>query len=423
MDVLQTDFSELANASRIIIAYSGGVDSSVLLHALATQWPAVDRLLAVHINHGLQAQANHWQQHCQQVCQALAVNYRAMTVDVNVKANSSVEAAARQARYQALQSVMQTGDVVVTAHHRDDQAETLLLQLMRGAGVKGLAAMPKRKMFGRGELVRPLLQTPRAAIMSYAKQQKLTWIDDGSNSNLRFDRNFIRHTIMPSLQQRWPAVQNNLVRSAQHCAQADQLLTDFAEQALGDMVIDFAPDSMEALLIKGGAIDIKALQNHANYYQQHLLRLWLQRLGFCLPSQQQLQQIIEQVIAAKPTANPLTSWANVQVRRYQQRLYAMHPLLPMQSCYAWQDINQALVLPNFTLSAEYFSAVKEKIQSGTISIRFRQTGQRFHPQNRAHSQRVKKLLQEWQIPAFLRDYVPLLFRNEQCIMIGKQIIQ
>ena len=194
-------------ASRWLVAFSGGIDSTVLLHALSsTREQHQSEIIAIHIDHGLHPDSGEWESHCRQFADNLGVSYISCPVKVDDVLRSGPEAAARQARYAALQTQVWDGDCVLSAHHEDDQAETLLLNLMRGSGIAGLAGIGAAQSFGRGRLLRPLLGVSGAAIEAYAKRYKLGWIEDPTNANIRFDRNFLRQEIMPRLATRWPAV-------------------------------------------------------------------------------------------------------------------------------------------------------------------------------------------------------------------------
>jgi len=213
----------------MIIAYSGGLDSHVLLHAVAAMRAELTgcEFIAVHINHGLSEKAGQWTKHCANQCEVLNITFAHINVDAKNKTGESPEAVAREVRYQAFREFMQPGDCLLTAHHQDDQAETLLIQLLRGAGPRGLAAMPYYSDFAEGWHARPLLNFSRDELHEYAQQtfsqNQSAWIDDESNSDTRFDRNFLRHEIIPKLKARFPGMAATLSRSAGLCAEASGL--------------------------------------------------------------------------------------------------------------------------------------------------------------------------------------------------------
>jgi len=187
-------------ANRYWVAFSGGIDSHVLLDAMATLRPQLSATLnAVHVNHGLNAKAAQWAAHAVSVCELLDIPCHVFNVNASAKKGESPEAAARDARYHTFSALIEAGDVLLTAHHREDQAETLLLQLVRGAGPHGLAAMPLSRSFSNGQLARPLLAVEQALINDYAAEKALLWVEDPSNQELGFERNFLRHEVMPIL--------------------------------------------------------------------------------------------------------------------------------------------------------------------------------------------------------------------------------
>ena len=203
----------VASPKRYVVAFSGGLDSTVLLHALAAAVADGDvPLVAIHVRHGLHEDAGKWDAHCRSVAAAFAIGFESVTVVVDRESGLGLEAAARQSRYEALQQRIQPGDWLLSAHHQDDQAETLLLNLLRGSGMAGMAGIGEMQAFGSGHLLRPLLDVSRADLQTYASSHKLAWLDDPSNADLTFDRNFLRHTILPALTERWPAASSRLAR-------------------------------------------------------------------------------------------------------------------------------------------------------------------------------------------------------------------
>ncbi|MCB1775924.1 MAG: tRNA lysidine(34) synthetase TilS, partial [Candidatus Competibacteraceae bacterium] len=220
--------------TRLVIGYSGGVDSHVLLHVLATQQALglARTVEAIYIDHGLHAVSAVWGEHCAAVCRDLNLPFRVLKIDAGPMPGESPEAAARRARYAALAAELGPDSALLTAHHRDDQAETLLLQLLRGAGPHGLAAMPEAARLGEGWLLRPFLDVDRAELLVYARERRLCWIEDASNADTGFNRNYLRHQVLPVLRARWPAVNRTLSRSARLCAET---ATGLDEEAAADL--------------------------------------------------------------------------------------------------------------------------------------------------------------------------------------------
>ena len=216
----------------IFIAYSGGIDSHVLLHLCASDAQLKAKLTAVYINHGLQAESESWGKHCEQVCNSLDVKFISLTANAQAAPGESPEEAARNARYAVLKPLLGADDVLLLAQHAEDQLETVLLQLFRGSGLKGLSGMPASMAFGQGKLVRPLLEVSKNDIIAYANAHNLKWIEDPSNQHRHFDRNFLRHDIIPLLKQRWPSLAVTVSRAAGHCANAQDLLGAIADDGL-----------------------------------------------------------------------------------------------------------------------------------------------------------------------------------------------
>lgn len=400
--------NELPSSAKLCVAFSGGLDSHVLLHSLAQlrlQGSSFS-LRSAHIDHGLSPDSFKWSLHCQQICSELAVDCTIVKVDVKrILANNSLEEVARNLRYQALADQLADHEYLMTAHTQNDQAETVLLQMLRGCGVKGLAAMPEIKRLGEGYLVRPLLQMGREALYDYAVKENLQWIEDESNNNLKFDRNYIRQQILPVLSNRWPQVKNLLCRTASHAAEASHLLDEIA-----------ASDLLALQNAKPDTLSIKGLKSLSFNRQKNLLRFWVHKLGLPLPSMTKLLQIIKTVVNANDAACPLVTWRGAEVRRFRDELYAMRPLLPHDPdlVLTW-DMQRLLSLPG----GGHLSLAENLIppQDVSVTVKFRQGGERFHPSTRMGSHPLKKLFQEWGIPSWQRDRLPLIYLADRLVAV------
>ncbi len=409
---LLQQLAQLPAARRYWVAYSGGCDSHVLLHALATLRTHLDTPLhAIHINHGLQMQAGAWETHCRQVCAQLSIPLEVVRVNAAHAAGESPEAAARVARYGVFTEILQDDDILLMAHHQDDQAETLLLQMLRGAGLKGLAAMPVLTRLGRGRLARPLLDFTRSVLSHYAVQQGLVWIDDPSNTDVRFDRNFLRHEVMPLLHQRWPATTSILSRVAEHMAEGASLLRDLAEQ-------DFTQHR-----VAGQRLTVASLRALDAARLRNLLRYWL--FDVCrltMPDSRHLNRIVHEVLPAAGDAMPIVSWRGGEVRRYRGELYALQPEtapLPTGLPIAW-DGKQALSLHQQVLIPHLVKGqgiARQFLTGQDLSVRFRQGGESCMPLGRKHHHSLKKLFQEWGVPPWQRERVPLLYVGDDIAQI------
>ncbi len=394
---------------RYWVAYSGGLDSHVLLHAMAELRAGHGAVLqAVHVDHALHADSAQWAEHCQTVCAGLRIPCQTVRVHAKAESGASPEAAARRARYQALANLMEQGDYLLTAHHQDDQAETLLLQLLRGSGPHGLAAMPPCADFAQGQHLRPLLEFSRAALRHYAEEQKLRWIEDPSNVSHDFDRNYLRHDILPHLTARWPAAVQTLTRSARHQAEAAGLM-----DALAGLDLQHARGAQESTL------SVSRLNLLSGARRRNVLRHWIKGLALPLPDARHVQHILRDVLNAAPDGTPCVHWRGAEVRRYRDQLHAMPPLPAHDASQIipW-DMNQALVLPAGLGTLSCVPAPGKGLKASTchaakVTVRFRQGGEHCKPAHRRETHELKKLFQEAGMPPWQRDRIPLIYLGDQ----------
>jgi tRNA(Ile)-lysidine synthase len=392
--------------ARYVIAFSGGLDSSVLAHALAgADLPVV----AVHIDHGLQPEAADWSRHCAEFAASLGIGFRSHRVEVRLESGKGPEASARDARYNALLDELDPGDWLLSAHHREDQAETLLLNLVRGSGPAGIAGIGSVRRFGHGWLVRPLLYFDRAELKDYAGTHGIDWIDDPSNADVRFDRNFLRHEILPRLKERWPDIAMRLQRSATHASEATSLLIDLAE-------ID-----LEALGGRTDRLPVGALLDMSRYRQKNVIRHALRVCGLTLPTAQQLDIILDEVLRARIDAQPEVRWPGGSVRRYRDGLYLLPDLLTDELPEG--PITGSRVQLGTGLGTLYFDpGVERGIDPGLVGpklrLQARQGGEKIRIEGRAKTRKLKKLLQEEGVVPWMRNRLPLIYAGDELIAIG-----
>lgn len=393
---------------RLLVALSGGVDSVVLLclaARLETQQSCL--LRAIYVDHGLQQQSVEWGNHCAGLCESLGVDFERVVVKVDLQSGLSPEAAAREARYSAMKDQLLSGEYLCTAHHADDQAETLLLQLFRGAGVNGLAAMPEVREFGCGYLARPLLQVSQSEIMDYARRHQLVWCDDPSNVDLRFDRNYLRHELLPLIQKRWPQVTQNISRSAAHCAEALTLSGELAAQ------------DAEAPGRASNRLSVRHLQSLGELRQKNLLRHWISAQGFQLPSTVQLQQLLSDLVDGKAEGQGLSGFGSADVARYQDELFiakrgAFDPLPDFD--YLWQQTDVPLFISELGWHLDATAHANLTPYIGKIlRVRNRRGGERWRPDPAGQSTSVKSLLQQRRVPPWLRSRILLVFHDDVLI--------
>jgi tRNA(Ile)-lysidine synthase len=298
-----------AGSARYCVAFSGGLDSTALLYLMA-RWRAQHSgaaLRALHVNHHLLAQAGQWAEHCRRVAAQLHTPLEVLDVQVALGPGVSTEAAARDARYAILKEHLAADEVLLTAHHQDDQLETVLLQLLRGAGVAGLSAMPERTAFGRGHHIRPLLGCSRADLEAVVGAAGLDWVQDSSNTQLQFDRNYMRQRVLPLLRERWPRAAATVARTAGHMAEAQSLLEELAR-------IDLAAAG------EGEALKVDALKALSPPRARNLLRYWIRAAGLRPPSTVKLDEIFRQMLHSRVDALPRVEWEGAAIMRHRGRL-------------------------------------------------------------------------------------------------------
>jgi len=388
-----------------IVAYSGGLDSHVLLHLLsASQLPC----RAIYIDHGLQAESQSWSDHCAAVCQQMKLPFKSISVNAAADKGESPEASARAARYDALAKEMRVSDVLLTAQHLQDQSETLLLQMLRTSGPAGLAAMPAVKVFANGLHIRPLLMTGRTELEAYAHQHQLEWIEDPSNKDQRYDRNFFRQSIFPLLKKRWPSINQTLANVTVLQAEASELINDLAEL-----------DAEK--VIENEVVNISALIKLSPARQRNLIRYWLQQCGLDAPTSKRLKEILGSMVTAAVDKMPVVDWGDTEVRRFQGKLYAMKTLQQHdpEQAIQWNPEQLLSLADNSELQAvENASGLSSELRRQDLVVRYRTGGERIKPIGRAHTMDLKKLMQQAAIPPWQRSRIPLIYLDEQLIAVA-----
>ncbi len=389
---------------RWCLGYSGGMDSSVLLHLLQQMRAreTIPELHALHVHHGLSSAADDWERHCREQCRHRAVDFH--SVRVQCDATGGPEAAARRARYRAFADFLQPGDLLLLAHHLDDQAETLLLRLCRGPG-GAFAGMPASRPLARAELARPLLNFPRRALREYAAAHGLDWVEDASNRDDSRDRNWLRRRVLPMVEQRWGAYRSSWGRVAEQAAEMQALNEQLAMLDLGE-------------LPAAAVLPTERLQCLVPSRQRNLLRYWLHGLGCRAPGGGRLDEILKEMLGAAPDAVPCIRLAHGQLRRYRGCIHWL-PLDPPPALgeHGW-DPRQPLRLPGMGELQAAPSQSGGLRASPRFRVHFRRGGERCHPQSRRHSRPLKKLLQEYGVPPWLRRRVPLVSVDGQLAAVG-----
>ena len=421
-------------ADRLLVGFSGGVDSVVLLDSLARlRRPLRFQLSALHVNHQLSPNAGRWSTLCRTFCRERGIPFK--SVKVRVERGDSMEAAARTARYAVY--AREPADYIVLAQHQDDQAETVLLQLLRGAGVKGLAAMPKIRMAEGGrrmagekstkpaksnsssliphasslKILRPLLDMTREEIVEYAKRRRLKWVEDESNANTYFHRNFLRHEVLPVIARRFPGYRGTLARSARHLAEAARVLDEVAE-------------ADGAGLMERDTLAVEALRRLPAARAKNLLRYFLARSGASMPGAERLDEALRQALDAKDDARVLIGVGDYDLRRFGNRLHAVPRLETPGPGYErpWRG-EKKLRLPELggvlAMNRGRGAGLSvARLRGRPLTVRVRRGGERLQPDARRPRRSLKNLLQEAGMPPWQRERLPLLFCGGDLVWVA-----
>lgn len=418
MGSLYTTFKQQLDASdytRFILAFSGGVDSRVLLDLLARyQQERTVECLAVHVHHGLSANADDWAERCQQWGLASDIPVIVEYAHIAHVTGASLEQVARDARYALLAKHVTEKSCLLLGQHADDQVETFLLALKRGSGLKGLASMAQHDTFAKGGRLRPILTHTRRDIEEYAARHQLHWVTDESNQDERFDRNFLRHQITPSLTARWPNIYTSIQRSAELCAQQEEVMNYLLE------------DKLNAVRHHDNSLSITCLQPQPDALRAMIFRRWLHKLGVTMPSRRHTQMMWHEVALAASDANPMLNLGVYHIRRFQQRLYCVRPVDDVSQ---WQQVlrlDEPLVLPS-DLGTLYLHtgesnglslSLPPDYDSSALSVSFDPAGREARPQGRAGRRKLKKLYQEMGIPSWHRRQYPIILYHEQVVAVA-----
>ena len=403
----------------LCVAFSGGADSTALLAAVAALGRPALCVRALHVDHGLHRDSRAWSRHCRAVARELGVTLGVRAVAVERRRGESLEAAARAARYRALGAALRPGEALLTAHHEDDQLETVLLQLLRGAGVAGLAAMPAVAPFAGGRLVRPLLGVPHTQLVAWLRGRSLSWIEDDSNAQLHLDRNYLRAQVLPLIRARWPAAAVTVGRSARHAAEAQRLL-----DALG------AADVARASA--GTKLSAKVLRTLPPERRRNALRFWIVAAGALPPPTSLLKELAGPLLAARPDSRPEVAWEQVRVQREADLLSlrmcpdAAHaagrapPQLP-ETPWPWRECARCVLPAPFgtlTVRADRRGPLDLDALASPLTVRMRRGGERLRPVRGGPRRALKSLLQEARVPAAQRAQLPLMFAGDALVAVA-----
>ncbi len=391
---------------RFSVALSGGVDSVVLLHLmkLAQKQHSELKLEAVYVNHGLSQYADQWQEFCQSLCDELDVTFKAVQVAVQQRSRASLEAQAREARYQALNETCSAGSVILLGQHLNDQLETFLLRLKRGSGLQGLASMQQQRILASGRICfRPLLNVSREQIEKFANEFAISHITDNSNVDERFDRNFLRHQVMPILTMRFQGFEKSAARSIRLLQQQQSLLDEYTQSDLAD-----CQNSQ-------GGLSCVAIARFSKPRQANLVRAWLNQFTHQLPSENQLQQIIEQGLTAKADAQLKICLQSGDVRRHQQHWY----FVKEQAIPEAMDITlqSAELTDGRKLIVKTGQGIRKPLKGEQIRVEFNKPQARIKPLHKPGSNTLKHWFKDAKVAPWLRTQTPLIFYDDQLVQV------
>ncbi|MFK7996081.1 MAG: tRNA lysidine(34) synthetase TilS [Granulosicoccus sp.] len=385
------------------VAYSGGVDSHLLL-ALMVRLRDTRRsfnVRAVHVDHSMQLESASWAEHARKVCESLRVPLEVCRCTVEADARGP-EASARRARYLEFDNVLQKGEHLLLAQHAEDQAETFLLQALRGSGPDGLAGIPGKRSFGKGMMARPLLSCSQQSLLNEAHCMGLDWVEDPSNQQLHLDRNFLRLRVMPMIKARWPAATQTLSRSAMRSAAASQALKGMAQQDLDGVKVAGKPE-----------LRLSALKKLPKERAFTAIRLWVRQRGLLMPRLQDLMQVHSDLINARHDSNGIVNVREYEFRRHRDSLYLLLPQAKHHAFrYTWNapfaDLFIAETGTTITLGECFRQGIRLPEKGGVV-VKSRAGGELIRVGNPAFHKSVKKILQESSVPPWQRESIPLIY--------------
>ncbi|MEM7543374.1 MAG: tRNA lysidine(34) synthetase TilS [Pseudomonadota bacterium] len=407
-------FVDAYSPARLVVAFSGGADSSALLDiACRAVAPGVS-LSAVHFNHRLQPGCDHWVEHCARFCAARNIPLTVVDADERPPSKSNLEAWARARRYAAFERFAQTGSYILTAHHRDDQAETVLMRAFRGSGSYGMSGIARLHPFGEGHLARPFLAIPGDELKAYVRDHNIEVVLDPSNNDLNFERNKVRRLLLPLLAEHFPNAVNGLTR----VAVLQDELSQFADETLGLKVQPYANDPRNAL-------PLALLRSEKPAVQALLIRFWVRSKGFPMPAPRHVNELLRSIAEYRGRSSPQVSWRDACIYLFEDKLFlAGRPDLRRQQPCQWLG-EREMQLPTGTLTVTRCKGSGlsiDRFRSASIEIGYRRGGERIQLPGRSHSQSLKKLFWEWRVPPWERGLVPLLSIGDELAAVANHAI-
>tara|TARA_B100001250_G_scaffold414562_1_gene453899 strand:+ start:2030 stop:3364 length:1335 start_codon:yes stop_codon:yes gene_type:complete len=397
----------LNNTKTINIAYSGGLDSTVLLYAISRLDLQVS-IRAIHINHQIDSESSSWENFCRDNCKKLNIEFASKVVSLKLENKGNIEERAREARYTFFKEELSNSDLLITAHHADDQLETFLYRFLRGSGVKGLRGILDYNNFGKGFLVRPLLDTTKSEIKYIAKEWKLQWIDDPSNKDISFDRNYLRHQVIPLIYSRWPSSSVIAARASKQMRDAEELLN-----ILADLDLELIPDKKR--------IPVELIKMHSEARSNNLLRKVLVDLDLPTPSSAQLKELYDALYVLRPDAETQVKWKGLEARVFKDILYLFKPIDDVSSNNIGvisKGKKWISPLGELYLEKTSGSGIPDSWVNKGLEIRFREGGEKIKLINTHQHKTLKNLFQSKSIVPWMRNRIPLIYYEDQLVAIA-----
>lgn len=403
----------------IYIALSGGIDSSALLHIIFSNkdlLPEDTSITAIYIDHDLQSDSSKWGEHCRKYCDSLGIGFESIRVKVDYSGKESLELAAREARYDIFKDKVSDGGVILMGHHQDDNIETFFHRIVRGSGVKGLSSIPVFRELGNGYIYRPILDCSRESLKRYIESNNISIIEDPSNNSSDFDRNFIRNEVITLLKKRWRSLNNTVSRTISHCNEASDLLNELAFEDYQKCKYD-------------DGLSLEEMEGFSFPRKKNLIRYWIDLNGLIQPSTIALENGLDSILNAANDRAPEIHWDYAKIQRFKGVIYIEKPLATSGSIIEW-DLKEDLTLDGIgTLTSTKIDSENKnqfpyaldlsKVEGKKITIRFRQGGEKCRPCGRGNTHSLKKLFQEFEVPPWKRDKIPLLYVGDEiAIVIG-----
>ncbi|MBI79070.1 MAG: tRNA lysidine(34) synthetase TilS [Gammaproteobacteria bacterium] len=400
-------FISLNDIKTISIAYSGGLDSTVLLYTISRLNLQIC-IKAIHVNHQLDSKSSSWEDFCRDNCEKLNIKFISKTASLNLENKGNIEERAREARYAFFKEELSSNDLLVTAHHADDQLETFLYRFLRGSGVRGLRGILDYNNFGKGFLARPLLNTTKSEIKDVAKEWKLQWIEDPSNKDIGYDRNYLRHQVVPLINNRWPSSAVIAARTSKQMKDAEELLN-----VLADLDLELIPDKKR--------IPVELITIHSEARLNNLLRKLITDLDLPIPSSMHLKKLYDALYISRPDAETQIKWKGLEARIFKGVLYLFEPI------DSFSNHNRGVISkekkwisPVGELRLEKTSSIgiPDSWVNKGLEIRFREGGEKFKLINTHHHKTLKSLFQSKSIVPWMRNKIPLIYYEDQLVAIA-----